>query len=660
MMKKFMVKITFLLLLTPLLLTFLTAQILAVQPGLITFIKGTGDPVTGATTEIWVSNPDGSGQRRFFTDPYYPLYPNWSPDGTRLAMTAWASNTSTWEVWTVNGIGGDPRQITKLGGRLVNDEKVTTWIKQMKKPSINYNNTKVCFTLQSQTFSPNAYQEDPEPWWCNIDGSGAARIEEIWKVAYAGQMDFSPLNDTIAFAGFDFRVWQHYGTAPQNVISLRAPNGQVTYLSNPSYGYNFDIQDHQGTPKWSPSGQKVCFVNTMLVGVTGYQYGVSVINANGTGQQMIYGPTPKPIGQADWFQDDNHIVFNVEDASWSTYVKNLSTGALSKLSLPTDLAFPTWGLAVPPPKTLSRLFGDTRYETGVEISKKGWGNADNVVLARGDMFPDALAGAPLAAKLNAPLLLTNSDKLNSSTSAEMKRLKAKTVYILGTADAVSQQVEKDITDQLGISATNIKRIGGDTRYETAGEIGKNLNPPANKTAIIAYGENYPDALAGASMAAYQGMPILLVKQDAVPAATQEVLKTLKISKSIIVGQADVVSTGVENWLNSNGYCPTRLGGDDRYITCQLIADHALKNMGMNANSIGVALGENFPDALTLGPLAGKFRAPVLLVRDTFIPDKIKEFITTHKNDTYQVYIAGGSDVVSDGVADEIKTTIGAK
>ena len=46
--------------------------------------------------------------------------------------------------------------------------------------------------------------------------------------------------------------------------------------------------------------------------------------------------------------------------------------------------------------TFQRFAGDSRYETAVDISSKNWYESYSVVLARGDSFPDALAGAVLA------------------------------------------------------------------------------------------------------------------------------------------------------------------------------------------------------------------------------------------------------------------------
>src|SRR5690606_27421362 len=63
-----------------------------------------------------------------------------------------------------------------------------------------------------------------------------------------------------------------------------------------------------------------------------------------------------------------------------------------------------------------RIHGDDRYETSIEVSKAGWGkgSTSHVIIAIGTNYPDALAGAPLAKKLNAPILLTKKDSVPSN------------------------------------------------------------------------------------------------------------------------------------------------------------------------------------------------------------------------------------------------------
>src|SRR5699024_9513473 len=95
----------------------------------------------------------------------------------------------------------------------------------------------------------------------------------------------------------------------------------------------------------------------------------------------------------------------------------------------------------------NRIKGDLRYDTAVETSQAGWADADTVVLARGDEYADALAGVPLAYKLDAPILLTPTKELWDATADEIDRLGADNVVILGGKGAVSTNVEKALTDK---------------------------------------------------------------------------------------------------------------------------------------------------------------------------------------------------------------------
>src|SRR5699024_9098343 len=80
---------------------------------------------------------------------------------------------------------------------------------------------------------------------------------------------------------------------------------------------------------------------------------------------------------------------------------------------------------------IDRIEGDDRYDTAIEISREGWSESDTVILARGDEFADALAGVPLAHELDVPILLTLQDRLSKNGMAEIERLGAENVIVLG-------------------------------------------------------------------------------------------------------------------------------------------------------------------------------------------------------------------------------------
>ena len=91
-----------------------------------------------------------------------------------------------------------------------------------------------------------------------------------------------------------------------------------------------------------------------------------------------------------------------------------------------------------------------------------------VIIAGAMQFPDALAAAPLADVLNAPILLTYQGSLDPRVKAEVLRRQADHVIIVGGEGTVGRAV----ADALGklVGADNVDRIGGHDRYETAYDI----------------------------------------------------------------------------------------------------------------------------------------------------------------------------------------------
>ncbi|MCA1061410.1 cell wall-binding repeat-containing protein [Rossellomorea aquimaris] len=287
--------------------------------------------------------------------------------------------------------------------------------------------------------------------------------------------------------------------------------------------------------------------------------------------------------------------------------------------------------------TVERISGDDRYETAIEVSKKGWESADTVVIARGDKFPDALAGAPLAYKHDAPILLTQQNSLNSEVQAEIKRLGAKKAIILGGEAAVSKYVQYQLKG-LGLKTD---RISGDDRFETAANIAAKLDGNPEK-AIVANAYQFADALSVASYAAQNGYPIILSAQDKLSDASQKVLKD--IDEKIVVGGKNAISTDIFESFEE----ATRYSGVDRYATSAEIAKH----LTPQTNNAIVATGANFADALAGSVLAAKEGAEILLVKKDEVPEDIMEAI---KMDTIlNFHVVGGKNAVSEDVLNKLK------
>jgi uncharacterized protein len=286
---------------------------------------------------------------------------------------------------------------------------------------------------------------------------------------------------------------------------------------------------------------------------------------------------------------------------------------------------------------VERISGDDRYHTAIEISKKGWESADTVVIARGDQFPDALAGAPLAYKHDAPILLTQQDSLNAEVQDEIKRLGAKKAIILGGEGAVSKYVHYQLKG-LGLKTD---RISGDDRFETAANIAAKLDGDPEK-AIVANAYQFADALSVASYAAQNGYPILLSTQDKLSKASDKVLKD--IDEKIVVGGENAISTEIFDSFEE----ATRYSGLNRYETSAEIAKH----LTPQTNKAIVATGTNFADALAGSVLAAKEGAEILLVKKEEVPEDIKEAI--EMDDIFNFHVIGGENAVSEEVVKQLK------
>ncbi|AFM00240.1 cell wall-binding protein [Desulfitobacterium dehalogenans ATCC 51507] len=288
-----------------------------------------------------------------------------------------------------------------------------------------------------------------------------------------------------------------------------------------------------------------------------------------------------------------------------------------------------------------RLSGNDRYETAIAISKKGWEKSENVILVNGNNFPDALVGSSFAYLKNAPILITASDKLDNRVSAEIQRLGAKTIAILGNSSSVSQPIENQLKERYQVT-----RIGGAEIYDTAVKLGEEIKKiKPFDTVIIATQSNFPDALAIAPYSAKETIPILFTEKDRLRPDTKKALAEWEIRNAIIIGGTGVVSLDVDLELDALGLTITRLGGEDRYDTALEIA----KQFGTENpySAIAVATGENYPDALTGAVLAAKHNAPLILVRK----NKVKNTVTEYLNPLglEKATIFGGTGVVLDEI-----------
>jgi putative cell wall-binding protein len=192
-----------------------------------------------------------------------------------------------------------------------------------------------------------------------------------------------------------------------------------------------------------------------------------------------------------------------------------------------------------------RLAGADRYAANANAVEAGWSGARTVVLVGGEVWPDALSAAPLARQLEGPVLVTRTRTLSANAAAEIQRLGASQVVIVGGPNSVSESVRAQVQG-MGVG---VRRIWGTDRYTTAEAVARELaslqgGQLAEKTAIVASGETFTDALPASAVAATKRWPILLSRRTGAPTSTRATFVALGGNRTVVVGRYSALSTTV--------------------------------------------------------------------------------------------------------------------
>ncbi len=284
---------------------------------------------------------------------------------------------------------------------------------------------------------------------------------------------------------------------------------------------------------------------------------------------------------------------------------------------------------------VKRLAGQGRYETAKAVTSQ-WDKSEYAVLVTGADYPDALSATPLAKKYDAPILLTEKNKLNNNTLSEIKRLGVKKVFIVGGRGAVGPQVENELKKQ----NISIERLGGSGRYETSVEVAKKLEN--TEEAFIVTGTDFADALTVAPIAAKKGAPIILSPSGNVNNAVKKYLE--QVSKTYVIGGTKEINEVVYKQLPS----PERISGANKYER----NINVINKFVDNKENVYVATGANYPDALAGSALAAKNNSYILLAEEN-INNSTLNFIKENRFNT--VTVLGGTGVVSERIANIVKT-----
>lgn len=352
------------------------------------------------------------------------------------------------------------------------------------------------------------------------------------------------------------------------------------------------------------------------------------------------------------------------------YVKVSATGGSSERSYRI-----TSHQSLAGPGEVQRVAGDDAVGTSAAIARatfpsgSGW-----AILARDDDFADAMSATGLAGVLKAPVVLTNRNSLSDDAKRTIQKLDVKNVYIIGGTGAMPGDFESALRNA-GVSGT-IERVFGNEAYDTSVKCASKIVAHGGdcQNAIVAYGQNFQDALSMSSFAYKYGAPIFLQTYGASSKErhlTDDALAMLKTgafsrAKIYVAGGAGAVSeSSVERAIASNLRGGNRLFGETGYDTSNAIARYMVDNGLLDDAVVCIANGAMAPggtDALAGSALAGANGGVMLLANpnqkiEVVDLTTIDGVLASDSAFVRKAYVLGGTYVMPKSFCDKVSSMI---
>lgn len=300
-------------------------------------------------------------------------------------------------------------------------------------------------------------------------------------------------------------------------------------------------------------------------------------------------------------------------------------------------------------KTLS---GIDRYDTAAQIAAQyvGTSKAKTIVLGRGDIPADALAGTVLAHKHNAPIMLVRNNSIPASVEQFLtEKTEAKAmIYLLGGESAISLDIENKLKQKGFVT----KRLYGKDRTGTSLAIAQEIGS-FSKVMIATGNDDSSDALSASAYAASKQLPILIQRGTKLAEHTKSFLAETGSASAIIIGGKGVVDPNIEAELASMNISSNRISGVNRVETSIAINNE----LPLTGSSVVIGNGYKFIDALAGSVLAAKNGSPILMLD----PDASKLPIAYLDSMPVksEAFFLGGSSIISEDLKEATNQFIGS-
>nr|WP_314503629.1 cell wall-binding repeat-containing protein [uncultured Peptostreptococcus sp.] len=290
--------------------------------------------------------------------------------------------------------------------------------------------------------------------------------------------------------------------------------------------------------------------------------------------------------------------------------------------------------------SVTRISGSDRYDTSFKIQEFLTKDEFSyyAVFASGEGFSDALSAGILAGEFEAPLILVRKDSIPKVISDNYSRITFGRSFLVGGTNSVSKKVEDEIHKNISVTI----RLAGKNRLDTALSI---YGPILEKRKELVLGDAFSSYNGYVYADALTAMPYMYQLNK----STMGPLPLLPYAGE----DASIVFGGYNSVPKLVGE-RSRIYGADRYKTAVEIAKAFKSNLNKDVDTIVLASGEDYPDALCAGPLASSKNAAILLTKSKTLNEDTKEYIKVNTN-IKNIIIVGGERSISSSVEDELRT-----
>ena len=185
---------------------------------------------------------------------------------------------------------------------------------------------------------------------------------------------------------------------------------------------------------------------------------------------------------------------------------------------------------------IKRIAGSDRFETNLKILKEADVRSGDLLVCSGVGYADSLA----ASASGKPIMLVD-DKLSDEQKKLIKSLDRGNIKIIGGYKSVNSNIESACK-----SLAPTIRIYGEDRYKTSLAIAKHFFKNS-KSAVFAYGDNFPDGLCGGVLAEKMNAPLLLINENNYDFAKQYVRENT-MNKFVVLGGNRMIPNRTINYI----------------------------------------------------------------------------------------------------------------